>query len=147
MSKITTAKIIQISDILQWHEKGELELSSYYQSNSVWNEKAKSYLMDSIIRGLSIPPIFLRQHVDVATRRVFKEIIDGKQRVCSIIEYIVEEKYAINKFHNWEHGNKKYSDLDDDIKEAILAYEVIVEVITEKDDTLIYDMFARLNCN
>ena len=60
--KKTTAKIIQISDIIQWNEKKELELSPKYQRNYVWNEKAKAYLIDTIIRGLPIPPIFLRQN-------------------------------------------------------------------------------------
>jgi hypothetical protein len=147
MAKKTSAKIIQISDILQWHEKGELELSPHYQRNSVWNEKAKSYLMDSIIRGLPIPPIFLRQKVDVITKSTFREIVDGQQRLRAIIEYVVEEKYAIKQSHNRTYGSKRYSDLDDDIKEAILEYEIIAEVVTEKDDTIIYDMFARLNSN
>ena len=40
--KKTTAKIIQISDIIQWNEKNEIELSPKYQRNSVWNEKAKA---------------------------------------------------------------------------------------------------------
>ena len=64
MNKITS-KIVQISDIVQWSEKGELELSPKYQRNNVWNEKAKSYLIDTIIRGLPIHPIFLRQKVDI----------------------------------------------------------------------------------
>lgn len=53
----TTSKIVQISDIVQWSEKGELELSPKYQRNNVWNDKAKAYLIDTIIRGLPIPPI------------------------------------------------------------------------------------------
>lgn len=54
--KKTTAKIIQISDIIQWNEKNEIELSPKYQRNSVWNEKAKAYLIDTIskISGLSL---------------------------------------------------------------------------------------------
>lgn len=147
MGKKTIAKVFQISDILQWHEKGELELSPKYQRNSVWNEKAKSYLIDTIVRGLPIPPIFLRQQTDIATKKTFREIIDGQQRVRSIIEYVIEEKFSIKAAHNKEFADKYYEDLDDSIKEQILEYEIVSEVITEKDDTVIYDMFARLNSN
>mgnify|MGYP001782344802 FL=1 len=42
MLKKKAPKIIQINDILQWYDNGELELSPKYQRNSVWNEKAKS---------------------------------------------------------------------------------------------------------
>ena len=78
--KKATSKIVQISDIVQWSSKGELDLSPKYQRNSVWNEKAKAYLMDTIIRGLPIPPIFLRQKVDINTKTTSREIIDGQQR-------------------------------------------------------------------
>lgn len=143
----TTSKIVQISDIIQWSEKKELELSPKYQRNNVWNEKAKAYLIDTIVRGLPIPPIFLRQKVDINTKSTSREIIDGQQRVRAILEYVVDEKFAIRKAHNKEYGGKKYSELDEETKEAILEFEIVAEVVTEKDESLIYDMFARLNSN
>ncbi len=145
--KKTTAKIITISDLVQWHEKREMELSPKYQRNSVWNEKAKAYLIDTIIRGLPIPPIFLRQVIDVNTKKTYREIIDGQQRVRAILEYVVTEEFAIKKSHNKELGGKKYSDLDPEMQESILEYEILAEVVTEKDESIIYDMFARLNSN
>ena len=84
MLKKKSPKIVQINDILQWYENGELELSPKYQRNSVWNEKAKSYLMDTIIRGLPIPPVFMRQKIDVTTKKTYREIIDGQQRFTSL---------------------------------------------------------------
>lgn len=48
----TQSKVISISDLIQWNEKQELELSPKYQRNAVWNENAKAYLIDTIIRGL-----------------------------------------------------------------------------------------------
>lgn len=145
--KRTTAKIVTVSDLVQWHNKGELELSPKYQRNNVWNEKAKSYLVDSIVRGLPIPPIFLRQTVDVNTKSTNREVIDGQQRVRAILEYVVSEGFTIKKSHNRKLGGKKYSDLDPEIQEAILEYEILAEVVTEKDESVIYDMFARLNSN
>ncbi|MFG6377780.1 MAG: DUF262 domain-containing protein [Lachnospiraceae bacterium] len=145
--KKTTAKIIQISDIIQWNEKKELELSPKYQRNSVWNEKAKAYLIDTIIRGLPIPPIFLRQKTDITIKSTTREIIDGQQRIRAILEYIVDEGFSIKSAHNKEYGGKKYSELDEDAQEAMLDYEILAEVVTEKEESSIYDMFARLNSN
>ena len=145
--KKTVAKIIQISDIIQWNEKKELELSPKYQRNSVWNEKAKAYLIDTIIRGLPIPPIFLRQKTDIITKSTTREIIDGQQRIRAILEFIVSESFSIKKAYNKEYGGKKYSELDEDTQEAMLDYEILAEVVTEKDESCIYDMFARLNSN
>ena len=143
----TTSKVIQISDLVQWNAKREIELSPKYQRNNVWNENAKAYLIDTIIRGLPIPPIFLRQRIDVRTKVTNREIIDGQQRVRAILEYVVDEKFNIKKSHNKDYGGKKYSDLDPDAQEAILGFEIVAEVVTEKDESLIYDMFARLNSN
>ncbi len=145
--KKTSPKVIQISDLIQWNEKREIELSPKYQRNSVWNDNAKAYLIDTIIRGLPIPPIFLRQRIDVLTKTTNREIIDGQQRVRAILEYVVDEKFSIKISHNKEFGGKKYSDLDTEIQEAILGFEIVAEVVTEKDESLIYDMFARLNSN
>lgn len=145
--KKTTAKIITVSDLVQWFTKKELELSPKYQRNNVWNEKAKAYLIDTIVRGLPIPPIFLRQTVDVNTKTTMREIIDGQQRVRAIIDFVVAEAFAIKKSHNRNLGGKKYSDLDAETQEAILEYEILAEVVTEKDESVIYDMFARLNSN
>lgn len=145
--KKTTAKIITISDLVQWNEKGEVELSPRYQRNNVWNEKAKAYLIDTIVRGLPIPPIFLRQIIDVNTKTTNREIIDGQQRVRAILDYVVSEGFAIKKSHNKALGGKKYSDLDPETQENILEYEILAEVVTEKDESIIYDMFARLNSN
>lgn len=144
---ITLPKIYQVSDIIQWSEKGELELSPKYQRDKVWNETAKAYLIDSIIRGLPIPPIFLRQTLNIDTKTTSKEVIDGQQRIRTIIEYVVEEKFSIKKSHNKEYGGKYYSDLNDEDKENILNYQLLAEVVTEKEDSVIYDMFARLNSN
>ena len=146
MLKKKSPKIVQINDIVQWYESGELELSPKYQRNSVWNEKAKSYLMDTIIRGLPIPPIFMRQKIDVTSKKTYREIIDGQQRLRAITEYI-QNKFPISKTHNELYGGKYYDDLDEEIKEQILEYDIFVEVINEKEDPVIYDMFARLNTN
>lgn len=146
MLKKKSPKIVQINDIIQWYENGELELSPKYQRNSVWNEKAKSYLMDTIIRGLPIPPIFMRQRIDVVSKKTYREIIDGQQRLRAVTEYI-QNKFPISKTHNELYGGKYYEDLDEEIKEQILEYDIFVEVINEKEDPIIYDMFARLNTN
>ena len=143
----TSSKVIQISDLVQWNEKKEIELSPKYQRNSVWNDNAKAYLIDTIIRGLPIPPIFLRQRIDLVTKTTNREIIDGQQRVSAILEYVVDEKFSIKISHNKEYGGKKYSELDEEAQEAILCFEIVAEVVNEKDESLIYDMFARLNSN
>ena len=123
-------KVIQINDIIEWYNKDEIVLSPKYQRNSVWNESAKSYLIDSIIRGLPIPPIFIRQRIDVSTRKTFREIIDGQQRLRAITEF-ANDKFKISRSHNELYGGKLFSQLDDDVKSIFLEYELFAEIIGE----------------
>ncbi|WP_243300213.1 DUF262 domain-containing protein [Bacillus litorisediminis] len=146
MAKLKETKVYNINDFLNWYETGELEISPKYQRNPVWNQKAKSYLIDSIIRGLPVPQIFVRQIIDTKTRKTLREVIDGQQRLRTIIEFVNNE-FAISKSHNPEYGNMKYQDLEDDIRENFLTYELPVEIIKAKEDAIIYDLFSRVNTN
>ncbi|MGA8883688.1 MAG: DUF262 domain-containing protein [Acinetobacter sp.] len=146
MSDIKDTKTFSINDILRWKDNGELIISPKYQRNKVWNLNAKSYLIDSIIRGYPIPQIFIRQQIDIATRQTKREVIDGQQRITAIIEF-VEGLFKIQKSHSKENGGKSYLELSDETKEDILTYNISFEIIKLKDDAKIYEMFARLNTN
>lgn len=146
MSSIRETKVYNINDFLTWHDNEELTISPKYQRNSVWNHKVQSYLIDTIIRGLPIPQIFLRQIIDTKTRKITREVIDGQQRLRAIMTF-VNNQYEILRNHNNEYGGLRYSQLPDDVKENFLDYSIPVEIIKIKDDGQIYDMFSRLNTN
>lgn len=146
MSKLKETKVYNINDFINWSISGELEISPKYQRNSVWNDKAKSYLIDTIIRGLPVPQIFIRQIIDIKTRKTTREIIDGQQRMRTILSFVNDE-FKISRSHNSNYGGLLFSQLNDEIQEEFLTYELPVEIIKSKDDSIIYDMFARVNTN
>lgn len=146
MNKIKDTKSFSINDILSWRDNGELVLSPKYQRNKVWNLNVKSYLIDTILRGYPIPQIFIRQQIDVATRKTIREVIDGQQRITAIIEYF-DNQFKVQKSHNKEFGNLFYNELNDQEKEDFLNYNISFEIVKLKDDSKIYEMFARLNTN
>lgn len=131
-----------MNDFLEWHNTGLLQLSPKFQRRDVWSEKAKSYLVDTIISGKPIPKILLTQ--DLRGRKNIRIIIDGQQRLRAIIGYINDE-FSIKKVHNEEYGGKKFSDLDEDVQSEILKYEIGTDLIYDlnTEDTL--DIFSRLN--
>ncbi|MXI87801.1 DUF262 domain-containing protein [Sphaerochaeta halotolerans] len=135
-----------INDFINWNINQELVLSPKYQRNPVWTENAKSYLIDSILRGYPIPPIYIRQRIDLTTRKTIREVIDGQQRLRAIIDFY-NDKFRIHRTHNQTYPNKIFSELPDDVKLDFLRFEISVEVIQIEDDAYIYDMFARLNTN
>lgn len=146
ISNYKESKPYSINEVLGWYQRGELDISPKYQRKSVWTSNAKSYLIDSIIRGFPIPPIFMRQSLDVRLRKTFKEIIDGQQRIRTIIGFLNDE-FTISKSHNKDYCNFYFSDLSDEMQSNFLSYNISFELIKIESDSLIYEMFARLNTN
>ena len=136
--------IYRIADFWEWNSRKELVLSPKYQRRSVWSEKAKSYLIDTLIRGLPLPKIFMRYDVDMNTKKSIKEIIDGQQRTATILSFL-NDGFKIMNVHNKEYGGKYFSELSEPVKKLIWEFKISVDVITSGDEPQILDIFARLN--
>lgn len=144
MEKTYSSKIYCINDFKEWYDRDELILSPYFQRRTVWSEKAKSYLIDTIIRGLPIPKIFMRQKLNDKTFKSVREIVDGQQRLNTILNFL-KDGFTLMKSHNPEYANKYFSDLPESIRKNILHYEIATDVLADPKDEKIIDMFARLN--
>lgn len=85
-----------------------------YQRNYVWSTKNRSLLIESFIMNVPIPPIFLYER-DYS----FYEILDGKQRISSIVMFY-NDKFALEGLEVWSELNgKTYSTLPIRIKEGL----------------------------
>lgn len=133
-----------VNDFLEWHERNQLVLSPKFQRRSVWRDAAKSFLIDSILRGKPLPKIFIRQLTDIKTRTTIREVVDGQQRLRTILDYI-NDGFKVKKVHNPENGEKYFSQLDEDAQSAILTYKFSVDTLIGVEDGEIMDIFARLN--
>lgn len=141
------SRTYSINDFLEWNDKRQLQLSPKFQRKSVWTDDAKSYLMDTIIRGKPIPKIFIRQTLNVETRQSVREVVDGQQRLRTIISYL-NDGFAISKKHNTKYGGYFFSQLgnvDSEIQSQILNYELAVDLLVNLPDNEILDIFSRLN--
>src|SRR5438105_13440736 len=50
----------RVSDFVEWMKSGALQLNPNFQRRPVWKKGAKSFLIDTILKGLPVPIIFLR---------------------------------------------------------------------------------------
>ena len=144
-TKIDT-RVYTINDVYKWYKDGELDYSPKYQRNSVWNNSAKSFLIDTVLKSFSVPPIFMRQTININTKTTRREVVDGQQRIRSIIDFL-EDKFKIIKSQNVDNGNKFFSTLGDEAKKTILEYQLVFILVNIEDDNEIYDLFFRLNTN
>lgn len=82
--------------IVQFQSKalqGELELSPSYQRADVWPTGDAQQLIESILRGIPLPSIIiLERNTDDGG---YYEIVDGKQRLTSILRFIGSHPKAL----------------------------------------------------
>jgi hypothetical protein len=131
-----------ISDFLEWNTNQQLDLSPDFQRRSVWSEKAKSYLIDTVIRGKPIPKILITQ--ELKSRRNVRVVVDGQQRMRAILGFL-EDDFAISRAHNKEFPNRRYSDLPKQVQTDFLNYEIGVDLLYDLPYQDLLDIFARIN--
>ena len=131
-----------ISDFIEWYNNDLLELSPDFQRRSVWSQSAKSYLIDTIIRGRPIPKILITQKL-ISTRQE-RTVVDGQQRLRAILEFYNGD-FKISKAHNEEYAGYTYEMLPEDIKNEFLKYELGVDLLFDMSYEFILDIFARIN--
>ena len=61
MQQLFNTRNYSIRDFEEWNQRNELFLQPKFQRRNVWSDKARSYLIDTIIRGKPIPKIYMRQ--------------------------------------------------------------------------------------
>jgi hypothetical protein len=148
--------VYKVSDFLGWQRDGTLVLSPSFQRRPVWKSIAKSFLIDTIVRGFPIPVIYIRERVDLDTQSTVREVVDGQQRLRTIISFIApdalpdfdpqRDEFTVRALHNSEIAGKPFGRLPSDIKSGILGYEFSTHILSsETDDRDILQMFSRIN--
>ena len=75
-----------IQDLVNLYEKDQLNLEPGFQRKSVWVERDRAKLLDSIIRNYPLPAIFLYRNQRDGD--VVYDVIDGKQRIESFLMFM-----------------------------------------------------------
>jgi len=133
----------RISDFLDWHREKRLELNPAFQRGSVWSPPARTFLIDTILRQLPIPKVYLRTKIDVSTKKSIREVVDGQQRLRAILDFS-DDKFPLSKRAS-EFAGLKYSDLAEDKQEVFLGYPIAVDQLVNASTDDVLEVFARLN--
>lgn len=131
-------------DFRQWHEAGTLVLTPKFQRRNVWTIPQRSYLIDTVLRGLPVPPIYLRIRQSDDRKKTIREVIDGQQRITSILEFI-EGRYKLSRTLDADYAGRYFSQLDRSVQDALVGYAFICESFGGIGDAEILEIFARLN--
>lgn len=150
--------VYSVIDMITWMKSGVLKLNPRFQRRAVWKAAAKSKLIDTIVLGLPMPIVILRE-LPPDLRLQFpsrKEVVDGQQRLRTIASFVdrnslsdfdpARDDFTVRKSHNLSIAEKKYSELNLEVQNRILHYQISAHVFSSTvGDEQILDVFARLN--
>lgn len=147
-----------IVDIISQMKRGRFLVRPVYQRAEVINKKKSSAIIESLLLGIKLPPIFIFKRNDGVS-----EVIDGQQRLLSILGYM-GEKYTdaegneCNSLKNnfaldlkegilKSYSGKKYSALSINDKEKLQNSDIWIVEISERINPKFepIDFFLRLN--
>ncbi|MDC1533276.1 DUF262 domain-containing protein [Polaribacter sp.] len=139
-----------VSHIKENNTLGLINYSPEFQRRYVWTDKQKVYLIDTLLNDFSLPKLYVRQILDEKTEAFNYEIIDGQQRVTTIMNFVngdfplLRKKHPKPEFFDDKYEGKFYKELNLEDRIKILNYTIAVDLVEGSRDE-ITEMFLRLN--
>jgi hypothetical protein len=136
--------IYTANDLLSFRESQSLELTPRFQRREVWKTPARSFFIDTLLRGYPVPPIYIRVTQSKDRKRTVREVIDGQQRLRALLAFI-DGEYALTNAVDDEWCGRTFSDLNAEHQTSIREFPFIFEVLHGVSDSRVLEIFARLN--
>jgi len=160
----TDAYQMSIGEVVSMYENREIVIDPDFQRLFRWDIGQKSRLVESLLLGIPLPPVFVFERVDSSW-----ELIDGLQRISTVLEFmgklrsggsleppsILEATKYLPSLHNavWEASDSVLGVPKDEQKEIDKAHQLAirrarigVEILKRpSDDHTKFDLFQRLN--
>lgn len=147
MNEFKTEKAVYTpEDFLLWQQNGMLEISPKFQRRPVWRTPARSYFIDTLLRDMTVPALYFRMTQNIKKTRVIREIVDGQQRVRSVLEFI-GDKYRLSNTLNAPWKGKRFAQLTAEQQQQIRSFGFPAEIFKGISDKQVLEVFCRLNMN
>jgi hypothetical protein len=127
--------------------KPEINLNPSWQRGPAWREPRQVLLIDSILRGMDIPKIYLRK-LHPGGGHAY-DAVDGQQRLRALWLF-AEGRLALthpeplSPIDTLPVADQRFSDLPKSLRDRFNAFEVSVAEIVEADNNEITHLFSRL---
>jgi hypothetical protein len=149
---------VSIGEWISLYERKELDIHPEFQRFFRWSPKQKSRLIESILLGIPIPPIFVAQRPDGVW-----DVVDGLQRLSTIFQFLgilrdevgnpIEPltleptKYLPSlEGHRWDDPANPAVSLTTTQRLIIKRSKIDASIILrESDERAKYELFQRLN--
>lgn len=131
----------KISELYEKIKNESLDVRPDFQRRLVWNVKHKLEFIDTILKGYPFPEIYIANaEVDTVEIQSMELVVDGQQRLTTIVQYIDGDLLPKN-----ESPISSFSNLNKDQKKQFLNYPVTVRDFRDVDQSTIREVFRRIN--
>lgn len=117
---------------------------TYQRAPGIWTKDMEQHLIDSILRGYSVPPIIVHKN---GNKRF---IVDGQQRWNAIMKFVLKEKplelskkYS-NDIIDENNGKETYGELLEEWRDRFNRYTMTIYFLEDYSDEEIRSTFLRL---
>lgn len=144
MHKYLNSTTRSVAWIKRTSENEELDTKPPYQRNPVWTIRQKTALITTILYEYPIPELYMQELTDAEGRQRFI-IVDGQQRIKSVLDFVN------NEFELSEEGSKwdglRFEELSAEDRKKVYEYTFIVRVLPEISEPELREIFQRINRN
>jgi len=149
---------VSIGEWISMYEQEELDIHPEFQRFYRWSLSQKTSLIESILLGIPVPPIFVSQRNDGVW-----DVVDGLQRLSTIFQFMgilkgadgeIVESLTLQKTKylpalegmQWVNEENPKKSLPKELQLVIKRSKISASIILkESDETAKYDLFQRLN--
>ena len=128
-------------------KNGKLNLDPPYQRRSVWSPRYRETFIDTLLLDYPAPAIFLFPAIDATTGESTYELVDGKQRLTSIFDFLEDKFVVAEQSPSTSLRGLYFSQLPTARRVAFYEYDFSVEYLPTNNEDEINNIFDRLNRN
>src|SRR6266576_917617 len=132
------------ADFIQWRTTESVILTPKFQRRGVWKPAARSFFLDTLLRGMPSPPIYIRFVQSTTRDKLIREVIDGQQRVAAVLDF-VDGQYRLSRSLQQPWAGKFFEQLSKKQQDQIKRYSFSAEVFHGISDLEVLEVFSRLN--
>lgn len=136
----TSPTSLKVRQLITLTREAKLIPRPEFQRRLVWTTEDKIRFMDTILKGMPFPEIYVANGpVDVDTGEGQQLLVDGQQRVTTIVDYFAGDPKTYGSVL------PSYASLDEERKRDFLDYDVTVRDLGTITSDQIVEIFRRIN--
>jgi hypothetical protein len=149
---------VTVDELIRRVGATRIDIAPAYQRQFRWDPNRQSRLVESILLGIPVPPLFMATNQEEGLQNRW-EVVDGLQRLLTLVNFAADSEVrlaaalddddpltlsGLEKLSTFEGA--RFDTLPEDIQSTLQDRPMKVVVLNDKSDLQVrYDLFERLN--